>query len=182
MFKASIFSVIVVFLLPVCASAQTDSSHELLKKAEQYEEYANYDMAYWCYKEYLNTHQNDLAVMVLCARTSLVLGKEADAFEMYNQVLQLDDSNVSAHLFMGMYHFLKGEDARKKLVDEYMKYKRPTKVQRSNYVTQLESIFRQSYSKSKDHLTRALMKFPSNEARNTLEKIQSVEQELVKGH
>lgn len=145
--------------------------------AGQYKELDNYDKAYLFYKELLQRYPNDVPVLVSCADMEMMRGKEKDAAEIYEKVLNLDTNNLQANIFLGNYYYLQAEIEERKIEADYKKIASPTKMQYARYRNGLSNVFSNGYFKAKVYLRRVMQLFPSTEAGKTLEKIKKIELE-----
>lgn len=146
--------------------------------AVHYKEERNYDKACLFYKEFLQRHPEDVPALVSCAEMELMRGKEKEALKIYEKVLILDGDNLQANIYLGNYYYLKAEEDRKKLDDDYGKLSSPTCMQYARYRNGMSDLLINGYTKAKAHLQRVLRLFPSTEARNTLERIKKIEAEM----
>lgn len=133
-----------------------------------------------------------LLPLTLCAQTTdkelldsaeqcMRNGHEAEAVNLYEQVLAHDANNLQANIFLGNYHFLKAHDKKARLDADYRKIVEPTCMQRARHREELGYLFSHGYAKAREHLKRVLAVFPSTEAEITMEKINRLEAEMTGG-
>lgn len=143
-----------------------------------YRKNRNYDKAYLFYKELLQKSPNDVGYLEACAEMQVYRQQEKDALRLYERILQLDADNLAAHIFLGNYYYLKAEQEKKKLETEYKKIPSPTKMQYADYRDRLSELFATGYQKARGSLQKVILRFPSTEAKKTLDKIQLIEKEV----
>ena len=68
--------------------------------------------------------------------------------------------------------------AQQKMENEYNKISSPTKMQYARYRDGLFRLFSTEYEKARASLKKVVQKFPSTEAKKTLDKILSIEKEV----
>lgn len=146
--------------------------------ASYYKRVRNYDKAYLFYKELLHTSPDNVGYLVSCAETEMGRGREADALKTYEKVLTLDPDNLSANIFIGNYLYLKAEQEKQKIENEYKKITAPTRMQYARYRDRLSQVMTTGYDKAKEYLQRVVSRFPSTEAKKTLDKIRLIEKEV----
>lgn len=157
------------------AAVATAFANEL---ASYYKRVRNYDKAYLFYKELLHTSPDDVGYLVSCAETEMGRGREADALKTYEKVLTLDPDNLAANIFIGNYLYLKAEQEKQKIENEYKKIAAPTRMQYARYRDRLSQVMVTGYDKAKEYLQRVVSRFPSTEAKKTLDKIRLIEKEV----
>lgn len=160
-----------------------DKSSELAVRfaaslVECFKDAANYDKAYLFYKEQLAHKPDDVTLLVACGDVEVRRGKLADALETYEKVIGLDPDNLQACIFLGNYYYLKAENARKKLDADYRRIPSPTRMQYARYRNGLSEVFDSGYAKARTYLKHVMKLFPSTGADSTLERIDSLEQEI----
>ncbi|MDD3039970.1 hypothetical protein [Bacteroides sp.] len=138
----------------------------------------NYDKSYLFYKELIQKNPGNVDYMEACAEMQVCRGQEKDALRIYEQILNLDTDNLAANIFLGNYYYLKGEQEKQKLENDYKKIISPTKMQYARYRDGLFQLFSSEYEKARASLQKVVQKFPSTEAKKTLDKILSVEKEV----
>lgn len=138
----------------------------------------NYDKAYLFYKELLQKSPDNVDYLEACAEMQVCRGQEKDALRIYEQLLKIDSDNLAANIFLGNYYFLMGEQEKKKMENEYNKISSPTKMQYARYRDRLFRLFSTEYEKARASLKKVVQKFPSTEAKKTLDKILSIEKEV----
>lgn len=138
----------------------------------------NYDKAYLFYKELLQKNPNNLDCLEDCAEMLVCRGQEKDALRAYEQLLQLDANNLAANIFLGNYYYLMAEREKSKLETDYKRLASPTKMQYARYRDGLSRLFSTGYEKARTSLQKVVQRFPSTEARKTLDKILSIEKEV----
>ena len=138
----------------------------------------NFDKAYLFYKELLQKNPDDIGYMEACAEMQLCRGQEKDALRIYEQILAADSDNLAANIFLGNYYYLLGEQEKKKLENDYRSISSPTRMQYARYRDGLYRLFSSAYTKARESLEKVIQKFPSTEAKKTLDKIQVVEKEM----
>lgn len=138
----------------------------------------NYDKAYLFYKELLQKSPGNVDYLEACAEMQVGRGQEKDALRIYEQLLKIDSDNLAANIFLGNYYFLMGEQEKKKMENEYNKIPSPTKMQYARYRDGLFRLFSAEYEKARASLQKVVQKFPSTEAKKTLDKILSIEKEV----
>ena len=105
-------------------------------------------------------------------------GKEAEALKTYQKVLMLDADNLAANIFIGNYLYLKAEREKQRIENEYKKIAAPTRMQYARYRDGLSRVMSNGYGKAREYLLKVVSRFPSTEARKTLDKIQLIEKEV----
>lgn len=138
----------------------------------------NYDKAYLFYKELLQRKPNDIDCLENCAEVQVCRGEEKDAMRTYEQLLKLDADNLAANIFLGNYYYLQAEGEKKRLENDYKKLSSPTKMQYARYRDGLYKLFGNGYEKARNSLEKVVQRFPSTEARKTLDKIILIEKEV----
>lgn len=162
---------------------KVDKSSEISVKfanelALAYKKQRNYDKAYLFYQELLQKAPEEVDYLEACAEMQVYRGQEKDALRIYERILQLDADNLAAHIFLGNYYYLEAEQQKKKLDAEYKKISSPTKMQYARYRDGLSKLFATGYQKARGSLQKVILRFPSTEARKTLDKIQLIEKEV----
>lgn len=160
-----------------------DKSSEISTKlatelALAYKKNRNYDKAYLFYKELQQKNPNDVSLMEAVAEMQVCRGQEKDALRLYEKILQLDADNLAANIFLGNYYYLMAEQEKKLLEIEYKKISSPTKIQYAHYRDRLSKLFSSRYMKARDSLQKVVQRFPSTEAKKTLNKIILIEKEV----
>lgn len=160
-----------------------DKSSEISAKlatelAIAYKKNRNYDKGYLFYKELLQMRPGNVDLMEAVAEMQVCRGHEKDALRMYEKILQLDADNLAANIFLGNYYYLMAEQEKKQLEIEYKKISSPTKMQYAHYRDKLSKLFSTGYQKARDSLQKVVQRFPSTEARKTLNKIILIEKEV----
>lgn len=143
-----------------------------------YKKNRNYDKAYLFYKELLLKAPNNVDYMEAVAEMQVCRGQEKDALRMYENILQLDAENLAANIFLGNYYYLKAEKEKKQLEVDYKKISSPTKMQYARYKDGLSKLFSTGYQKARSSLQKVVLRFPSTEAKKTLDKILLIEKEI----
>lgn len=146
--------------------------------ASYYKKMRNYDKAYLFYKELLQKSPNDVNYLASCAEMEVFRGKESEALQTYEKVLALDADNLSANIFVGNYYYLKAEQEKQKMENDYKKITAPTRMQYARYREGLGRILTTGYIKARGYLEKVISQFPSTEARKTLDKIKVIEKEV----
>lgn len=160
-----------------------DKNSELCTKlaselALAYKKNRNYDKAYLFNKELLQKSPNNVDYLEACADVQVCRGQEKDAQSLYEKILQLDADNLAANIFLGNYFYLMAEQAKSKLDSDYNKISSPTKMQYAHYRDGLSRLFATGYAKARTSLQKVVRRFPSTEAKKTLDKILSIEKEV----
>lgn len=160
-----------------------DKSSEISTKlatelALAYKKNRNYDKAYLFYKELQQKNPADVDLMEAVAEMQVCRGQEKDALRLYEKILQLDADNLAANIFLGNYYYLMAEQEKKLLEIEYKKISSPTKMQYAHYRDRLSKLFSSRYMKARDSLQKVVQRFPSTEAKKTLNKIILIEKEV----
>lgn len=150
-------------------------AHEL---ASYYKRVRNYDKAYLFYKELLQKSPDHVGYLVSCAEMEMARGLEADALKTYEKVLTLEPDNLSANIFIGNYLYLKAEQEKQQIENEYKKITAPTRMQYARYRDGLSRVVATGYDKAKGYLQKVVSRFPSTEAKKTLDKIRLIEKEV----
>ena len=70
------------------------------------------------------------------------------------------------------------EREQKKLESDYRKISSPTKMQYARYRDGLSKLFATGYEKARSSLQKVVLRFPSTEAKKTLDKILLIEKEV----
>src|SRR3712207_2659953 len=78
----------------------------------------------------------------------------------------------------GNYYYLMAEKEKEQLENDYKKLSAPTKMQYANYRDKMSKLFSNAYRRARVSLQKVVSKFPSTEARRTLDKISIVEKEV----
>lgn len=146
--------------------------------AEGYKKNRNYDKAYLFYRELLQKQPDHIDYLVSCAEMQVGRGHEKEAVGIYEQILQLDGDNLAANIFLGNYYYLMAEKEKEQLENDYKKLSAPTKMQYANYRDKMSQLFSNAYRRARVSLQKFVSKFPSTEARRTLDKISIVEKEV----
>ena len=146
--------------------------------ASYYKGVRNYDKAYLFYKELLHRSPDNVDYLVACAETEMGRGREADALKTYEKVLALDPDNLAANIFIGNYLYLKAEREKQRIETDYKKIAAPTRMQYARYKDGLSRVMDTGYGKAREYLQRVMSRFPSTEARKTLDKIRLIEKEV----
>lgn len=146
--------------------------------ASYYKRVRNYDKAYLFYKELLHKSPDHVGYLVSCAEMEMARGHEADALKTYEKVLTLDPDNLSANIFIGNYLYLKAEQEKQQIENEYKKIIAPTRMQYARYRDRLSQVMATRYDKAKEYLQKVVNRFPSTEAKKTLDKIRLIEKEV----
>lgn len=143
--------------------------------AAHYRYKRNYDKAYLFYKEWLQRCPEEVPCLVACAEMQLMRGEEKGALRLYEKVLALDADNLQANIYIGNYYYLRAEQQKKALEDNYKKIASSTRMQYANFRNALSEVFADGYHKAEHYLQKVLQLFPSTEAVNTLERIKQLE-------
>lgn len=157
----------------------TDVSTKMANElASYYKKVRNYDKAYLFYKELLQKSPNDVGNLALCAEMEICRGKETEALQTYEKVLSLDADNLAANIFVGNYYYLKAEQEKQQIENDYKKIVTPTRMQYARYREGLSQVLSNGYIKAKGYLEKVISRFPSTEAKKTLERIKIIEKEV----
>lgn len=148
--------------------------------ASNYKKVHNFDKAYLFYKEILIKKPNEIPTLVECAEATLGRGKDDEAFQIYQHVLQLDIDNLQANIFMGNYYYFKGELEKRGLDADYKKISAPTRMDYARYRNALQKVFNEKYNRARQFLLNVVHQFPSTEASKTIAKIRLIEKEVNK--
>lgn len=146
--------------------------------ASYYKKARSYDKAYLFYKELLHKSPNHVGYLVACAEMEVCRGREAEALNTYEKVLTLEPDNLAANIFIGNYLYLKAEQEKQQIENEYKKITAPTRMQYARYRDGLSRVVATGYDKAKEYLQRVVNRFPSMEAKKTLDKIRLIEKEV----
>lgn len=146
--------------------------------ASYYKGVRNYDKAYLFYKELLHRSPADVGYLVSCAEMEVGRGREADALKTYEKVLSLDPDNLAANIFIGNYLYLRAEQEKQQIENEYKKIAAPTRMQYARYRDGLSRVMNTGYDKAKGYLERVMNRFPSAEVKKTLNRIRLIEKEV----
>lgn len=146
--------------------------------ASFYKKSRSYDKAYLFYKELLQKSPNDVNCLASCGEMEVCRGKEAEALKTYEKILTLDADNLAANIFVGNYYYLKAEQEKQKIENDYKKINTPTRMQYARYREGLSQILTTGYIKAKGYLERVVSQFPSTEAKKTLDRIKLIEKEV----
>ncbi|WP_294628104.1 hypothetical protein [uncultured Bacteroides sp.] len=146
--------------------------------AVAYRKKRNYDKGYLFYKELLQREPGNVGYLESCAEMQVGRGQEKEALRLYEKVLQLDADNLAANIFLGNYYYLMAEREKKLLEADYRKISSPTKMQYARYRDGLSKVFATGYEKARSSLQKVVLRFPSTEARKTLDKILVIEKEV----
>lgn len=140
-----------------------------------YKKNRNYDKAFLFYKE---LSQKTVDYLEAVAEMQVCRGQEKDALRLYENILRLDTDNLAANIFLGNYYYLMAEREKKKLESDYRKISSPTKMQYARYRDGLSKLFATGYEKARSSLQKVVLRFPSTEAKKTLDKILLIEKEV----
>ena len=177
-----------LFSLPLMLNAQTVD--EMLHKvsaaieagqhgqAVAYKKNRNYDKAFLFYKELSQKTPDNVDYLEAVAEMQVCRGQEKDALRLYENILRLDADNLAANIFLGNYYYLMAEREKKKLESDYRKISSPTKMQYARYRDGLSKLFATGYEKARSSLQKVVLRFPSTEAKKTLDKILLIEKEV----
>lgn len=146
--------------------------------ASYYKKGRNYDKAYLFYKELLQKNPGDVKCLAACAEMEVCRGKEAEALNTYEKVLSLDADNLAANIFVGNYYYLKAEQEKQQIENDYKKITTPTRMQYARYREGLSQVLSNGYIKARSYLEKVISQFPSVEARKTLDRIKVIEKEV----
>lgn len=146
--------------------------------AVAFKKHRNYDKAYLFYRELLQKNPNNIDCMEDCAEMQVYRGEEKDALRTYEQLLQMDADNLAANIFLGNYYYLQAEREKKRLESDFKKLASPTKMQYAHYRDGLYKLFATGYEKARNSLQKVVHRFPSTEAKKTLDKILLIEKEV----
>ena len=138
----------------------------------------NYDKAYLFYKELLQKTPNNIDYLEACAEIQVLRGQEKEALRVYEDILQLDGDNLAANIFLGNYYYLMAEREKKQMETDYKNISSPTKMQYARYRDGLSKLFTNGYERARASLQKVILRFPSTEARKTLDKIILIEKEV----
>lgn len=138
----------------------------------------NYDKAYLFYKELLQKVPNNIDYLEAYAEIQVLRGQEKEALRVYENILQLDADNLEANIFIGNYYYLMAEREKKQLETDFKKISSPTKMQYAHYRDGLSKLFANGYERARNSLQKVILRFPSTEARKTLDKIILIEKEV----
>ncbi len=143
-----------------------------------YKKDRSYDKAFLFYKELLQQSPNNVNYLLGYADTELCRGKEDDALRTYEKILKQDANNLTANIFVGNYYYLKAEQEKKQLEQDYKRIQAPTRMQSARYKDNLKTLLANDYQKAKGYLLIVVQQFPSTEAGKTLDKIRLMEKEM----
>lgn len=146
--------------------------------ATYYKKERNYDKAYLFYKELLQKTPNDVKYLAACAEMEVCRGKESEALNSYQKVLSLDANNLAANIFVGNYYYLKAEQEKQQIENDYKKISTPTRMQYARYREGLSQVLATGYIKARGYLERVINQFPSVGVKNTLDRIKVIEKEV----
>ena len=141
-----------------------------------YKKNRNYDKAFLFYKELSQKTPDNVDYLEAVAEMQVCRGQEKDALRLYENILRLDTDNLAANIFLGNYYYLMAEREKKKLESDYRKISSPTKYAR--YRDGLSKLFATGYEKARSSLQKVVLRFPSTEAKKTLDKILLIEKEV----
>ena len=161
----------------------TDKSSDISSKlsnelALAYKKNRNYDKAFLFYKELSQKTPDNVDYLEAVAEMQVCRGQEKDALRLYENILRLDADNLAANIFLGNYYYLMAEREKKKLESDYRKISSPTKMQYARYRDGLSKLFATGYEKARSSLQKVVLRFPSTEAKKTLDKILLIEKEV----
>ena len=138
-----------------------------------YKKNRNYDKAFLFYKELSQKTPDNVDYLEAVAEMQVCRGQEKD-----ENILRLDTDNLAANIFLGNYYYLMAEREKKKLESDYRKISSPTKMQYARYRDGLSKLFATGYEKARSSLQKVVLRFPSTEAKKTLDKILLIEKEV----
>lgn len=162
---------------------EVDKNSDVCPKMAQelavfYKQTRNYDKAYLFYKELLQKKPNDVNYLTACAEMEVCRGKEEEALRTYEKVIELNADNLAANIFIGNYYYLRAEQEKQQIENEYKKISVPTRMQHARYKDGLSRVLSTRYGKAKEYLQNVIRQFPSTEAQKTLNKILLIEKEV----
>lgn len=140
----------------------------------------DYVDAYAFCRKLLDNRSNDIELICDCAELQFLGGHNLEAVALYEQVVNMDETHVEANIFLGGYHFLQGEKARRNLAADYLKLTSPTRMQQAAYRNEYTLILTTSYAKAKYYLEQVLKTFSSAEVMRILGKIEAAEMKIKK--
>lgn len=143
-----------------------------------YKRARNYDKVYLFCKELLQQNPNDVNHLAACAEAEVCRGKEEEALRTYETILGLDANNLAANIFIGNYYYLKAEQEKQRIENDYKKISVPTRMQHARYKDGLSRVITTGYGKAKEYLQNVIRQFPSTEAQKTLNRIKLIEKEV----
>lgn len=146
--------------------------------ASAFKKNRNYDKAYLFYKELLQKSPDNVTYLIGCAEMEVGRGKEKEALNTYQRVLQLDADNLAANIYIGNYYYLIAERDKRQLESDYKKIAAPNRMQYARYRDGLNNVLANGYGKAKEYLQKVVRMFPSTEAKKTLDKILMIEKEV----
>lgn len=156
------------------------SSKMAYELAAAFKRARNYDKGFLFYKELLQKSPNNVDYLAGCAEMEVGRGNEKEALRTYEKVIELDLNNLAANIYIGNYYYLMAEKDKKQLDNDYKKITSPTRMQYARYKDGLNLVLATRYEKAKEYLQKVIQRFPSMEAKKTLEKILLIEKEVNK--
>ncbi|MDL2305624.1 hypothetical protein LJC72_09855 [Bacteroides sp. OttesenSCG-928-D19] len=151
-----------------------DGISSTVAMAEQHKKELNYEKAHSLYQLLAADSPDNIEFLVACAELEVLMGKENTAIRTYEDVLKKSPDNLAANIFLGNYHFLKAEERRMKLDNEYEKSTLPTRQKNENYKKNLRLVYVTDYLIAHKYLNKVIRLFPSVEAKRTIEKIDKI--------
>ncbi len=95
--------------------------------------------------------------LLLQGKTLLEQNKTDSAVLCFEKVLTLDGKNYDALAYLCNFYFLAGQRALDKVETVYLAHESPTRMQVAQYNEDLQSIYRNYYSKSENYLVQAYL-------------------------
>lgn len=163
--------------------AQTGGNLQRALETEVIDTYklrCDYADAYAFCRKLLDNRPNDIELICDCAELQFLGGHNLEAVALYERVVNMDETHIEANIFLGGYHFLQGEKARRNLAADYLKLTSPTRMQQAAYRNEYILILSTSYTKAKFYLRQALRTSSSVEVMKILEKIEAAEKKIRK--
>lgn len=148
--------------------------------AEHYIGVRDYDKAASFYKELTGYRPDDITYRAKYAEAEMLRGNHSEALKVFADVLKKDPDNLSANIFMGNYYYLKAEEERMKVENNFRKITSPNRKQYTEYKEDLIKVFDIHHARAAKYLQEVIKSFPSVEAQKTLECIQQLEKEIKK--
>lgn len=142
-----------------------------------YKDLRDYEKAASYYQELVRIAPGNIDYLSQCAAVEVQRGNQQTALDLYQKILTLDENHLAANIFIGNYWYLKAEQEKKFIENDYKKLPSPTKMQYARYKDGLNRVLLTGYGKARVCLQKVISQFPSTEARKTLDKIQIIEKE-----
>lgn len=96
------------------------------------------------------------------------VGRERESVEYFNRMLEIDDKNLDAYIFLGIYNFWKGSLEMKKINNEFNRLVTPTRMQYASHRKKQRDLLDTRFAASEKYLEKALAIKPTPYIRDVL--------------